>query len=240
MPTLSPLQSLIFLNDYPRRLSIYATLWKLKFPKEGDEHLGCEWIEVTAQAVPPHVGSPSPGNGYDALARIQALVLEEQDRVRITDGRGEQPDDVARVRRGDDLQAGHRHRPVLHRLRMLGAEAQPGPVGAADDERQLNLAVGHVPALGHLVGDQVPADREEVAEHDLGDRPQAGHRGAHRGAEDGLLADRGVADPLRAELLEQARGGLGHRRPRRRPRRGRPRWESVPSPGRYPGSTASR
>ena len=45
-------------------MSIYATLWKLKFPKEGDEHMDCDWIEVTAQAVPPHVGSPTPGNGY--------------------------------------------------------------------------------------------------------------------------------------------------------------------------------
>jgi len=47
-------------------MSIYATLWKLKFPKEGDEHFRCEWIEVTAQAVPPHVGSPTPGNGYES------------------------------------------------------------------------------------------------------------------------------------------------------------------------------
>ena len=46
-------------------MSIYATLWKLKFPKEGDYHSDCEWIEVTAQAVPPHVGSPTPGNGYE-------------------------------------------------------------------------------------------------------------------------------------------------------------------------------
>jgi hypothetical protein len=46
-------------------MSIYATVWKLKFPKEGDEHMDCEWIEVTAQAVPPHVGSPSPGSGYE-------------------------------------------------------------------------------------------------------------------------------------------------------------------------------
>ena len=145
-----------------------------------------------------------------ALARVQALVLEEDDRVRIPHGRGEQPDDVPRVRRGHDLQPGHRHGPVLHRLRVLGAEAQPGPVGAADHERQRELAVGHVPALGHLVGDQVPADREEVAEHDLGDRPQAGHRGAHRGAEDGLLADRGVADAFRPELLQQAGSGLEH------------------------------
>lgn len=46
-------------------MSIYATLWKLKFPKEGDEHMDCEWIEVTAQSVPPHIGSPTPGNGYE-------------------------------------------------------------------------------------------------------------------------------------------------------------------------------
>jgi hypothetical protein len=46
-------------------MSIYATLWTLKFPKEGDDHLGCEWIEVTAQAIPPHIGSPTPGCGYE-------------------------------------------------------------------------------------------------------------------------------------------------------------------------------
>jgi hypothetical protein len=46
-------------------MSIYATLWKLRFPKEGDYHHGCEWIEVTAQAVPPHIGSLTPGCGYE-------------------------------------------------------------------------------------------------------------------------------------------------------------------------------
>jgi hypothetical protein len=47
-------------------VSIYATLWTLQFPKEGDEHLGCEWIQVRAQAVPAHVGSPTPGMGYES------------------------------------------------------------------------------------------------------------------------------------------------------------------------------
>jgi hypothetical protein len=46
-------------------MSIYATLWTLKFPREGDDHPGCEWIRVRAQAVPPHVGSPMPGCGYE-------------------------------------------------------------------------------------------------------------------------------------------------------------------------------
>jgi hypothetical protein len=46
-------------------MSIYATLWQLKFPKDGDDYLRCEWITVTAQGVPPHIGSPTPGCGYE-------------------------------------------------------------------------------------------------------------------------------------------------------------------------------
>lgn len=46
-------------------MSIYATLWTLKFPKEGDEYIGCDWIEVMAQGVPSHIGSPTPGMGYE-------------------------------------------------------------------------------------------------------------------------------------------------------------------------------
>jgi hypothetical protein len=36
-------------------MSIYATLWTLKFPKHGDPHSGCEWVDVYANAVPEHV-----------------------------------------------------------------------------------------------------------------------------------------------------------------------------------------
>lgn len=47
-------------------MSIYATLWILRFPAEGDSHSGCDWIEVLAQSVPPHIGTPTVGNGYEA------------------------------------------------------------------------------------------------------------------------------------------------------------------------------
>ena len=68
-------------------MSIYATLWTLKFPKEGDAHLGCEWIEVRAQAVPAHVGSPTPGCGYedgDPYAAFLPLAV-------VTDSEGNAP-----------------------------------------------------------------------------------------------------------------------------------------------------
>ena len=93
---------------------------------------------------------------------------------------------------------------------MLGAEARAAAVAGAHDQRTLDLAVGHVAALGELVGDIVEADRDEVREHDLGDRLQSGHRRAHGGAEDRLLGDRRVAHAQRAELLEQPDGRLEH------------------------------
>ena len=46
-------------------VSIYATLWSLKFPNEGDDYIGCEWIEVMAQGVPGHIGSQTPVCGYE-------------------------------------------------------------------------------------------------------------------------------------------------------------------------------
>ncbi len=47
-------------------VSIYATLWRLKFPRYGDDHTGCDWVEVLAQGVPAHIGTPTPGFGYEA------------------------------------------------------------------------------------------------------------------------------------------------------------------------------
>jgi hypothetical protein len=46
-------------------MSIYATLWWLKFPRSGDDYIGCEWIRVTAQGVPAHIGTPTRGFGYE-------------------------------------------------------------------------------------------------------------------------------------------------------------------------------
>jgi hypothetical protein len=46
-------------------MSIYASLWQLKFPQHGDFYWGCEWVEVWAQGVPAHIGTPTPGHGYE-------------------------------------------------------------------------------------------------------------------------------------------------------------------------------
>jgi hypothetical protein len=46
-------------------VSIYATCWVLRFPRYGDAHTGCDWVEVFGQGVPAHIGTPSPGYGYE-------------------------------------------------------------------------------------------------------------------------------------------------------------------------------
>ncbi len=47
-------------------MSIYATHWILKFPRYGDAHSGCEWVDVMGQGVPAHIGTPTFGHGYES------------------------------------------------------------------------------------------------------------------------------------------------------------------------------
>jgi hypothetical protein len=80
-------------------MSIYATLWCVKFPKDGFTPIDDEWIEVIAQAVPAHIGSPTPGEGYedgDPFADFLPPPVE-------TDGRGNAP-----FMRAVVIVAGHR------------------------------------------------------------------------------------------------------------------------------------
>jgi hypothetical protein len=51
--------------DLSSATSIYATQWIVKFPRFGDVHSGCEWVSVIGQGVPDHIGTPTPGYGYE-------------------------------------------------------------------------------------------------------------------------------------------------------------------------------
>jgi hypothetical protein len=55
-------------------MSIYATLWRLQFPRLGDAYVGCEWVEVLAQGVPAHLGTPTPGYGYESGDPYEAFL----------------------------------------------------------------------------------------------------------------------------------------------------------------------
>jgi hypothetical protein len=55
-------------------VSIYATLWRLQFPRHGDAYVGSEWVDVLAQGVPAHVGTPTPGYGYESGDPYEAFL----------------------------------------------------------------------------------------------------------------------------------------------------------------------
>lgn len=60
----------------PQIMSIYATLWALRFPRFGEYHSGCEWVPVLAQAVPAHVGSEDPDPYVSFLPPIPESVAD--------------------------------------------------------------------------------------------------------------------------------------------------------------------
>ena len=93
---------------------------------------------------------------------------------------------------------------------MLGGGAAAGADHRPDDQRGRRLAAEHIAELGGLVEDLVETDAEKIAEHQLGDRPQAGDRGAGGGAHDRGFGDRRVDHPVLAERLLQPPGGTEH------------------------------
>jgi len=66
-----------------RLMSIYSTVWRLQFPLDGDAYTGCEWVEVFAQGVPAHVGTPTPGYGYESGDPYEAFLPPA---LRLEDG----------------------------------------------------------------------------------------------------------------------------------------------------------
>lgn len=46
-------------------MSIYATLWTIQIQDPASPFTSPRWVKVTAQAVPAHIGSPTPGCGYE-------------------------------------------------------------------------------------------------------------------------------------------------------------------------------
>ena len=142
-------------------MSIYATLWCLKFPRYGEYHFGCEWIEVVAQGVPAHIGSaildPGYANGdpYAVFLPPAITVLPENDEraMRVAHGEGRGAEEIVAL----DLLAFERDF-VVHLGEVAAGVDDAGHVVAAlhDDGAILDLdftfaaEVGRLPAVERL------------------------------------------------------------------------------------------
>ena len=107
-----------------------------------------------------------------ALVGVQALVLEEDDRVVVVDRRAQKPLRVGRCRGSDDLDPGDPGQPRGRHLRVDRAEAAAGADDRPDHDRDAAPLLRQEPVLRHLVDDAVHDEREEVAEHDLDHRAE--------------------------------------------------------------------
>src|SRR5262249_59727176 len=122
-----------------------------------------------------------------ALEVVQQLVLEEHDRVVVSDSGGEQPFGVGRRRGHDALQAWHVSEDRVVASRVLPGGPETRSDHGADHQWHRRFAAEHVAEFGSLVEDLVHTDPEEVHEHQLGDRPEARGRGAYSRADEGGL-----------------------------------------------------
>jgi hypothetical protein len=145
------------------------------------------------------------------VARVpQREALDDDDGVGVADGGLQQALHVRGVRGPHDLEAGDVGEPALEALPVLRARVAPRAAHRAQNHGNAELAAGDRRDLGSVVDQLIGGERHEVHEHDLDDGAQAGHRRAGGHADEQPFADRGVADALRAEAVEQPlRGDVG-------------------------------
>jgi len=68
-------------------LSIYSTLWALRFPRLGDAYTGCEWVTLMAQGVPEHIGeSAADPYAFFLPARVDSIADGLRAVVFVTEG----------------------------------------------------------------------------------------------------------------------------------------------------------
>ena len=134
-------------------------------------------------------------------------IFEVHHRPAVANGRDQQTFGVGRAGRNNDLEARYVRENRVHRLGVLctcatavARRTRPCAVRRPQHHEHIDLAAHHVVHLGRLVDDLVVADPDEVDEREIDDRTQSGHRGADGRADKAHLGDRGVDDPVLAEL----------------------------------------
>lgn len=85
---------------------------------------------------------------------------------------------------------------------MLGCRADPSASRQTNYHGHGDLPAEHIAHLRRLIHQLIHAHRQEVTEHQLSDRTQAGGGGANGGTNDGAFRNRGIPYPLLTKLIE--------------------------------------
>ena len=157
----------------------------------------------------------APGHGR--LVRIavegpvvQALGLEQYDRIVVLDGADQQSLGVVGVRGHRDLEAAHVREQHLGALRVRLAAADAAAAGHAHRDRRVEIPGAAIAQPRELADDLVVGRIDVVGELHLGHGPQTVHAHADRRADDAALGDRRVEHAMLAVLALQSVGAAEH------------------------------
>ena len=142
--------------------------------------------------------------GDFTLCGVEGLVLKEDDRIGVADGRLEEPLGICGRRRRKADEARDVGILRLEALAVLGGECAASAGGTAQDDGAGELSRGHLVGLGGRVDDGVEREDGEVVGHHLDDGAETGEGGADGDGHEAELCDGGVDDPLFAEAGEHA------------------------------------
>ena len=111
-----------------------------------------------------------------------------------------QPLGIGGIGGNDDPQPRHLGNHPVVATGMMGGGTVADADAAPQDHRHLQPAARHVAHLGDLVDDLAEGVEDEVGKHEVDDGAGASHRRAAGEADEAALADRRVAEALRAIL----------------------------------------
>ena len=134
---------------------------------------------------------------------IERLRLEEDDRVGIADGGGEERARGARPRRDHHLEPGDVRVELLLALRVVLERAHAAAVRHADHHLAVEAALRALAIARGVVLDLMEALEREARELDLAHGLEPVERHADGGADDARLGEGAVDDALAAELAVQ-------------------------------------
>ena len=146
--------------------------------------------------------------GHLPLDAIDPFVFEKDDRIVGADCALQQPFGIGGEGRDDHPQAGTMQKERLKGMGVLGAELVAGAARHPDDQRHPDAAAEHVAGDSHMIHDLVHGNDGEIDRHQLGNRPQTGHRRAAGQADDPRLGYRRIDDPPLAEVRQKTAGNL--------------------------------
>src|SRR3990170_7415438 len=91
---------------------------------------------------------------------------------------------------------------------MSSPQAVGGAAGSPKDDGNVKMPPRHRKHLGRVVHYLIICYKREIPGHELHDRPETRHRCPDSDSSKTRLGDRGIDDPLRSELCQEALADL--------------------------------